>query len=185
VHERVVSVTASWQHARMNMKKKRRSFEAGHFRKFLLIVDESQEVESALYYVASRIQHSSGSIVMLYVIVPQEFQHWINVRQQQVEEETTKAKALFRLFRRKLNLAGFEGVASEEIIREGAKGEEIRKLIDEDEDIAVLVLGASTDPAGPGPLVSSLAAGTAAGSFPIPITIGPGTLTFEDIQALA
>jgi len=111
----------------MNMKKKRRSFEAGHFRKFLLIVDESQEVESALYYVASRIQRSSGSIVMLYVIVPQEFQHWINVRQQQVEEETTKAKALFRLFRRKLNLAGFEGVASEEIIREGAKGEDAQE----------------------------------------------------------
>ncbi len=169
----------------MTIKKKRRSFEAGHFRKFLLVVDESQEVEGALYYAASRIQRSSGSIVMLYVIVPQEFQHWINVRQQQVEEETNKAKALFRLFRRKLNLAGFENVASEEIIREGAKGEEIRKLIDEDEDIAILVLGASTDPAGPGPLVASLAAGTAAGSFPIPVTIVPGALDLEDIQALA
>jgi nucleotide-binding universal stress UspA family protein len=180
-----VGFTASWQHARMNTKKKRRSFETGHFRKFLLIIDESQEVEAALFYAASRIQRSSGSIVMLYVIVPQEFQHWINVRQQQVEEETTKAKALFRLFRRKLNLAGFENVASEEIIREGAKGEEIRKLIDEDEDIAVLVLGASSDPAGPGPLVASLAAGTAAGSFPIPVTIVPGALELEDIQALA
>jgi len=165
--------------------KKRRSFEADHFRKFLLVIDESQEVENALFYAASRMQRSSGSIVMLYVIVPQEFQHWINVRQQQVEEETTKAKALFRLYRRKLNLAGFEGVASEEIIREGTKGEEIRKLIDEDQDIAVLVLGASADPAGPGPLVASLAAGTAAGSFPIPITIVPGTLALEEIQALA
>jgi nucleotide-binding universal stress UspA family protein len=167
------------------MNKKRRSFEAGHFRKFLIVVDESQEVEGALYYAASRIQRSSGSIVMLYVIVPQEFQHWINVRQQQVEEETTKAKALFRLFRRKLNLAGFENVASEEIIREGGKGEEIRKLIEEDEDIAILVLGASTDPAGPGPLVASLAAGTAAGSFSIPVTIVPGSLDLEDIKALA
>jgi len=149
----------------MNMKKKRRSFEAGHFRKFLLIVDESQEADCALYYAASRIQRSSGSL--------------------QVEEETTKAKALFRMFRRKLNLAGFKDVASEDVIREGAKGEEIRKLIDEDEDIAVLVLGASTDPAGPGPLVASLAAGTAVASFPIPVTIVPGTLELEDIQALA
>lgn len=169
----------------MTMIKKRRSFEAGHFRKFLLIVDESQEVDAALYYAASRIQRSSGTIVMLYVIVHQEYQHWINVRQHQVEEETTKAKALFRLFRRKLNLAGFEDVASEEIVREGAKGETIRKLIDEDEDIAVLVLGASSDAAGPGPLVSSLATGVAAGSFPIPVTIVPGTLELEDIQALA
>ena len=126
---------------RMNTIKKRRSFEADHFRKFLLVIDESPEVETALYYAASRMQRSSGALVMLYVIVPQEFQHWINVRQQQVEEETTKAKALFRLMRRKLNLAGYENVACEEIIREGSKGEEIRKLIDEDEDIAVLVLG--------------------------------------------
>jgi len=169
----------------MNMKKKRRSFESGHFRKFLLIVDESQEVECALYYAASRIQRSSGSLVMLHVIVPQEFQHWINVRQQQVEEATIKAKALFRMLRRKLNLAGFEDVASEDVIREGVKGEEIRKLIDEDEDIAVMVLGASTDPTGPGPLVASLAAGSAAGSFPIPVTIVPGNLELEDIQALA
>jgi len=181
----VVGVSGPWQHVLMNMKTKRRSFESGHFRKFLLIVDESQEVDAALYYAASRIQRSSGSLVMLYIIVPQEFQHWINVRQQQVEEETAKAKALFRLVRRKLNQAGFEDVAAEEVIREGSKGEEIRKLIDEDEDIAVFVLGASTDPAGPGPLVASLAAGTAAGSFPIPITIVPGTLELEDIQALA
>ena len=169
----------------MTTIKKRRSFESGHFRKFLLIMDESQELDAALYYAASRIQRSSGSIVMLYVIVPQEFQHWINVRQQQVEEETAKAKALFRLGRRKLNQAGFDGVAVEEVILEGKKGEEIRKLIDEDEDIAILVLGAATDQAGPGPLVSSLAAGAGAGNFPIPITIVPGNLELEDIQALA
>jgi nucleotide-binding universal stress UspA family protein len=169
----------------MSTVKKRRSFEADHFRKFLVIVDESPEVESALYYAASRMQRSSGALVMLYVIVPQEFQHWINVRQQQVEEETAKAKALFRLLRRKLNLAGYDSVACEEIIREGGKSEEILKLIDEDEDIAVLVLGASTDAAGPGPLVTSLAAGSAVGSFPIPITIVPGTLALEDVRSLA
>jgi nucleotide-binding universal stress UspA family protein len=168
----------------MSTNKKRRSFEADHFRKFLVIVDESQEVETALYYAASRMQRSSGTLVLLYVIVPQEFQHWINVRQQQIEEETAKAKALFRLMRRKLNLAGYDNVACEEIIREGAKGEEIRKLINEDEDIAVLVLGASADPAGPGPLVSSLAHGSSIGKFPIPITIVPGTLALEDVRAM-
>ena len=118
--------------------KLRRSFEEGHRRKFLIVVDESQEVESALYYAASRVQRSSGSVVMLYVIEPGEFQHWAGVRQVQLEEETTKAKALFRLFRRKLSLAGFENIETEEIIREGRQAEEIIKLIGEDEDIALL-----------------------------------------------
>lgn len=169
----------------MTTMKPRRSFEAGHSRKFLLVVDESAEVESALYYTAARVQRSSGLIVMLYVIAPGEYQHWMGVRQVQLEEETTKAKALFRLFRRKLNLAGFEDVPCEEVIREGAPAEEIVKQIGEDEDIAILVLGAATDAKGPGPLVSSLAAGDDAGGFPVPVTIVPGKLSLEEIKALA
>ena len=169
----------------MTLMKKRRSFESGHRRKFLLVVDDSTEVESALYFAASRIEHTGGLIVMLYVIQPQEFQHWMGVRQVQLEEETQTARALFRLFRRKLNLAGFENVATEEVIREGIKSEEVGAQIDEDEDIAILVLGAATDAKGPGPLVSSLAAGAGAGKFPVPITIVPGHLVLEDIRALA
>jgi nucleotide-binding universal stress UspA family protein len=165
--------------------KKRRSFEAGHVRKFMLVVDESPEVESALYYAAARIVRSSGTLLMLYVIEPQDFQHWAGVRQVQIEEETVKARALFRLFKRKLNLVGFENIVSEEVIREGIKSEEIMKTIAEDEDVSILVLGASTDPKGPGPLVSTLAGGSAAGAFPIPVTVVPGTLAFDDIIALA
>ena len=103
----------------------------------------------------------------------------------QIEEETNKARALFRLFRRKLNHAGFEHIPSEEVIREGAKPEEIVKTIEDDEDVAILVLGAATDVKGPGPLVSSLATGKAAGTFPIPITVVPGNLALEEILALA
>jgi nucleotide-binding universal stress UspA family protein len=169
----------------MTTVRKRRSFESGHARKFLLVVDDSQEVESALYYAASRVARSSGIILMLYVIEPQEFQHWAGVRQVQLDEETNKARALFRLFRRKLNLVGFENIPCEEVIREGNKADEILAMIEEDEDVAILVLGASTDPQGPGPLVSSLAAGKIAGSFPIPVTIVPGNLALDDILALA
>ena len=169
----------------MPTTKKRRSFEPGHSRKFLLIVDDSQEVESALYYAASRVLHSSGSILMLYVIEPQEFQHWAGVRQVQIEEETNKAKALFRLFRRKLANAGFENIPCEELIHEGLKAEAILKAIEDDEDVAILVLGAAIDSKGPGPLVSMLAAGKAAGTFPIPVTVVPGNLTLDDIMTLA
>jgi hypothetical protein len=49
----------------------------------------------------------------------------------------------------------------------------------------VLVLGASKDPSGPGPLVSSLAGGRLAGVFPTPITVVPGHLSIEEILALA
>jgi Universal stress protein family len=115
--------------------KRRRSFEAGHKRKFLLVVDDSTEVESALYYAASRVQRASGIIVMLYIIVPETYTHWVGVRERQIEEETATAKALFRLFRRKLNQDGFEDVETQEAIREGQKAEQIVQAIAEDDDI--------------------------------------------------
>jgi nucleotide-binding universal stress UspA family protein len=163
---------------------KRRVFEQGHARKLLVIVDESPEVEGALFYAAGRASHTDGQIVLLYVIEPDN-QFWDAVRQVQLDEQTNKAKALFRLFRRKLANAGYDKVVVHEVIREGKLVDTIRQQIEDDEDVAVLVLGASKEATGPGPLVSSLAAGATAGKFPIPITIVPGELSLEEIQALA
>ncbi|MEQ1717182.1 MAG: universal stress protein, partial [Hyphomicrobium sp.] len=118
-------------------------------------------------------------------IEPQEFQHWIGVKEVQRQEGVNKATAIFRLFRRKLGQAGFDEKMVEEVIREGEKPAQILELIQTDEDIGILVLGASTDKRGPGPLVASLAAGRYAGTFPIPITIVPGGLSPEDIATLA
>ena len=109
----------------------------------------------------------------------------MGVKDIQVEEETNKAKALFRLFRRKLGNAELDNVACEEVITEGSLTDEIANVIVEDEDIGILILGAAIDTKGPGPLVSSLAAGTASGTFPVPITIVPGNLTLSDVKALA
>lgn len=164
--------------------KKRRIFEQGHARKLLVVVDESPEVEVALYYAAGRALHAGGRVSLLYVIEP-ENQFWDSVRQAQLDEQTNKARALFRLFRRKLNIAGYDKVGTEEVIREGKLTDAILQQIEEDEDVAVLVLGASKESSGPGPLVTSLGTGATAGKFPIPITIVPGDLTLEQVQSLA
>lgn len=174
-----------WHYAMMNTHPKRRSFEEGHVRKMLVITDDSQEVEAAVFFCASRIAHSSGIIVMLNIIDTQDFSTWMGVQQLHVEEETNKAKARFRLLRRKLNQAGFEHVQTEEIIREGKITEVISQLIAEDQDIGIMVLGAAVDSKGPGPLVASFASGTRAGTFPIPITIVPGGLSLDELRALA
>lgn len=165
-------------------RKKREVFHEGHKRKLLVVVDETPECESALAYAASRAQRTDGKLALLFVIEPGDFQHWLGVEEIAREEGHSKAKAVFRLFGRKLKTMGFEEIVPEEIIREGHKAEEITQLIEEDHDIGVLVLGASRDPSGPGPLVTSLAAGRS-GTFPIPITVVPGCLATEEILAMA
>jgi nucleotide-binding universal stress UspA family protein len=168
----------------MSTPTKRRSFEPGHHRKFLVVADDSKEVESALLFAAGRVQRSGGQIKLLYVIEP-DAQFWGGVRQLQIDEETNKAKALFRLFRRKLAHEGFDQVVCEETILEGKRVDMIGQEIERDEDIAILVLGAAVDSKGPGPLIAALVAGSTAGKFPIPITIVPGGLTTDFIKSMA
>jgi nucleotide-binding universal stress UspA family protein len=170
--------------AQETARKKRKLFDEGHKRKLLVVVDETPECESALAYAASRANRTGGQLALLYVIEPGDFQHWLGVEEIAREEGIAKARAVFRLFGRKLKTMGFEALSPEEIIREGQKADEITKLIDEDHDIGVLVLGASRDPSGPGPLVSSLAGGRS-GTFPVPITVVPGCLGIEEILAMA
>jgi nucleotide-binding universal stress UspA family protein len=97
----------------------------------------------------------------------------------EAHEEAEKRLEHFAL--RAKNLAGIE---PERIVREGAKAEEVLKVIDEDEDIAILVLAAGIGKEGPGPLVSAIAV-TGSASFPIPITIVPGNLSDEELDALS
>ena len=55
--------------------------------------------------------------------------------------------------------------------------------LEDDQDIAILVLAAGAGKEGPGPLVASIAGKGAA--FPIPVTVVPQNLSDEDIDSLA
>jgi nucleotide-binding universal stress UspA family protein len=163
--------------------KQRRSGEEGHRRKFLVVIDETPECSRALYYAARRAEHTGGGIVLLYVIGPTDFQHWAgveNIMRAEAMEGAENTLSRFADMARQ-----YSHIEPELVIREGAsRAEEIAKLIEEDEDIAILVLAASSDKEGPGPLVSALA-GNAVGDFPVPITIVPGNLDDDAIAAIA
>jgi nucleotide-binding universal stress UspA family protein len=91
------------------------------------------------------------------------------------------ANAILDKFSTRAN--GVAGITPERVIRDGEKAAEILNLIEEDEDIAILVLAAATGKEGPGPLVSNL--GKTAGTYPIPVAIVPGHLNDEDLDALS
>ena len=57
----------------------RRASEAGHSRKFLVVIDESPECARAAVYAAKRAARTGGGLTMLYVIEPGDFQHWLGV----------------------------------------------------------------------------------------------------------
>ena len=164
------------------MATKRRSGEAGHRRKFLVVIDDTPEVSRALRYAARRAEHTGGALVLLYVIGPAEFQHWVGVENIMRAEAMEAAETALGKFAEMAR--NWSAVEPEMVIREGNRSEEIVKLIDEDTDIAILVLAAASDKEGPGPLVVALA-GKASGTFSVPITIVPGHLDDEAIDAIS
>lgn len=163
------------------MVSRRLSREAGHRRKFLTIVDDTPECERAIAYAARRAQTTGGALVLLFVIEPGEVQHWLGVEQIMREEAQATASSALETHAAKVRTE--QGLEPELVIREGKAADEIHVLIEEDQDIAVLVLAASSSKEGPGPLVSSIAGKGAA--FPVPVTVVPSSLSDEDIEAIA
>jgi nucleotide-binding universal stress UspA family protein len=163
------------------MVSKRLSREAGHRRKFLAIVDDTPECERAVSYASMRMKSTNGVLVLLYVIEPDDFQHWLGVEKIMREEATATANAALDNYAGKVRQKF--GIEPELVVREGKKVEEIHKLIEEDQDISILVLAAGAAKEGPGPLVASVVGKGAA--FPVPVTIIPQTLSDEDIESLA
>jgi len=155
--------------------------EAGHRRKFLAIIDETPECERAVAYAARRARTTGGALILLFVIETADFQQWLGV--EKIMREEARATATAALDGHAAKVREELGLEPELVVREGARIEEIHKLIEEDQDIAILVLAAGSAKEGPGPLVASIVGKAAA--FPIPVTVVPQNLTDEDIESLA
>ena len=151
-------------------------------RVFLVIVDDSPEMRAAFRYASRRARSTGGRVALLHVIHPPEGQHWrameelIRAEQRQEAEEMLGA-----LSAQLMELTGSPPVV---YIREGEPAAEILAQIDEDPSISILVLAASVDPAGPGPLVSMMS-NRLIGRLRVPLIIVPGGLGDAEIDRVS
>ena len=162
--------------------KRRRSNETGHRPKFLVVVDETEECDRALYFAARRAARTNSGVVLLAVTDPAGFHEWLGVGDMIQQEAAEAASAM--LNRAAMRAREISGIQAELVSRQGPRSEQIMQMIEDDEDISFLVLAASSSSEGPGPLVSTLAA-KSSGTFPVPIVIVPGAMSDEEIEALA
>lgn len=162
------------------MSIKRRSFERGHKRKYLVVIDDTEECDRAVYWAAKRASRTKSAVVMLRVIdTSDQNQQWLGVADIMRAEAYEAAKTALNKFAARIEKIA--DVKTDRVIREGNIAEEIVKLIEEDADIGIFVLAAGTAKEGPGPLITNIA--KTAGAFPIPLAIVPGHLSDEDIDA--
>jgi nucleotide-binding universal stress UspA family protein len=151
-------------------------------RVFLVVVDDSPELLTALRYASRRAKRTGGLVAMLYVIEPIEQQLSSTVNDLMRQEAREQGEEVLHRFSELV--VSLTGQLPRTVVREGNKRDELLKLIAEDPSISILVLGAATGAEGPGPLVTALA-GKHAGTLRVPITIVPGSLNEAQIDAIS
>lgn len=154
-------------------------YDTEYKRKFLVVIDETEECDRALTFAAFRTKRTGGTVVLVTVIPKPEF---IGMGVEDVLRAEAVEEAERNLDSRLARIKEIGDVRAESVIREGNAPEQIEQLIDKDHGIAILVLAASKSSEGPGPLVTHFAG--RAHALPIPLTIVPGRMSDEEIIAI-
>jgi len=149
--------------------------------KFLVCVDSSEECKVALKFACMRAKNSGGEVVLLYVIEPNDLQHFAGVEQLMKREATEEAEDVLRELIENV-LKDFD-LKVKSVVSYGDKYNQIIDLINMDKTISILVLGEAPEGAGTNYLVNKFSTGLTK-SIHIPLTIVPGNLTDKELKKI-
>ncbi|EJF74200.1 universal stress protein [Bartonella birtlesii] len=163
------------------MASKRKNAKAEYKRKILVIIDETPECRRAVAFAAQHAKNTNRTLILLCVVDSIEFQHFLGVNNIMRTESTQSAHKVLGEIANDVRTT--HDLETEIVMREGKTIDEIAKLIDEDKEIALIVLAASEHAEGPGPLIQLI--GNRGTAFSIPVTVIPSNLADEDIESIA
>lgn len=151
-------------------------------RTFLVVVDDSEEMRTALRFACLRAHNTDGRVVLMRAIEPPDFQHFGfigNKMQSEAYEDAEK-----RLQRLAAEVQKTSGQTPMLMVREGRAPDQILEVVKECPEISVLVLAAGTHKDGPGPLIAGLA-GSFGARLRVPVVVVPTCLSDDDLRRLA
>lgn len=152
--------------------------------KFLVVADGTPESRLAGYFAARRAKHTGGRVVLLSVLESSHFHHWLGVGAEMNRAERAEAE----LAQSDLadDVRAETGEEPERLMRDGPLIPALKKVIERDREISILVVG-SAPYGAPGPIVSAVAKGGRGlfGDRAIPVAVVPSTMSREEIHALA
>jgi len=150
-------------------------------RTYLVVVDASNEAESALLFAARRAAKTGGGVHILALVPKPEFVQWGSVQATMEAEARARAEAM--VMGAAGTLMAEAGIQPAITVKTGDPIAAVKGLLAAESSIAALVLGAAPKGA-PGLLVAHFA-GNDAGTLPCPVMIIPGSLSREDIERLS
>ena len=147
---------------------------------FLVFVDGSDEMEVALLFACTRAKKTNGHIILTNIIKPLDVLTTKSITDIMKNEAREEAETMLH------KASGYvkeeTGITPTLHVREGEQIEELIKLIQEEKNISELILAASMDEKGPGPIISSIITTKNYSKLNIPIIIVPGNFLKEKIN---
>ena len=150
-------------------------------RKFLTILDQTKECLNAMRFAAMRAKKVGAGVVIMAVIPPEQFNHWLGVQEKMREEAIERIKVHYEVYAKWMR--DRVGIEPALVIREGEAVDEILKYVSEDKEICSLMLGADVSTKSPGVLITKLT--KMAGQLPIVMAIVPGGLSKEALETIS
>ena len=152
-------------------------------RYILVIADDSEEMNIALEYACARSKKTGRKIIIVTFIEPLDVLTTQGVTEIMKNEAREEAEKLLQLAATVVN----DSTGSMPILytREGEVISELKKLIEEEENINVLVLAANSNEneKNPGPIINALVTKEIS-SLRIPVMIVPGSFSKEYISQI-
>ncbi|MGQ0558398.1 MAG: universal stress protein [Sphingosinicella sp.] len=148
---------------------------------YLVVLDETEEAQTAWRFAARRAARTGGGVDILATVPQQAVVEWGGVQAAMEEEARLRAEAM--LVQASGAIVEEAGIKPSITVRQGDPVKAVSEMLKERDDIAALVLAAARD-GGPGPLVSHFS-GTVAGTLPCPLIIVPEGLDEEAINRVA
>ena len=149
---------------------------------YLVCVNGEKYSEVAAHFAAKLAQNNNGTITILHVIEPADYQSFGGVAETMRSEQIQATEKLLDDLSTKVNK--WSGITPILIAQEGVIENEIISVVENDKSINMLIVGAASETATKSkilpPLVASLGS-----KLTIPMLIVPGNMTNKKIEELA
>ncbi|MDA9034042.1 universal stress protein [Hyphomicrobiales bacterium] len=146
---------------------------------FLAVFDGTEECKSAVRYASRRAKLNNANLLIVATVDTAEFNYWLSVNNQMIDNVEKEAKDMLNDLSKEIR--SYSDIECDYIIEHGSKLDVVKRLIENDKSISLMILASNTKDKNPGILVETISGA----GYAIPVVVLPGNLNDDSIDKLA
>ncbi|MDA8852133.1 universal stress protein [Hyphomicrobiales bacterium] len=146
---------------------------------FLAVFDGTEECKSAVRYASRRAKLNNANLLIVATVDTAEFNYWLSVNNKMIDNVEKEAKDMLNDLSKEIR--SYSDAECDYIIEHGSKLDVVKRLIENDKSISLMILASNTKDKNPGILVETISGA----GYAIPVVVLPGNVNDDSIDKLA